>query len=206
MTAADGRGGGDARPREGENRPAPTTIDRLVLPEAVAQQLRGEAMEAYPREACGLLAGTHEADARGSRVSRVVRATPAANAAARGDRFLIDARQVWETMRASRADDLVLVGAYHSHPDARARPSQVDIDDAWGEWLHVIVSCDADGGTDVCCWRIAGGVAQPVPICDAAAEPQFRRQSSPMEPSAALPSDGAPPATSVASGGAGRSR
>ena len=42
--------------------------------------------------------------------------------------------------KAARADGLGVVGFYHSHPDAPARPSEFDREHAWVGYCYVIVS------------------------------------------------------------------
>lgn len=129
------------------------SIDVLRLAGEVSARLHDEALAAYPREACGFLVGRH---ARGKATVR--RLLVAENRAARRDRFLIDARDVFEAMRSVRHDDSDLLGVYHSHPDAAPVPSAVDRSEAWAEWLYLIVSCRGgnSGAQEMACWRWDG--------------------------------------------------
>ena len=82
--------------------------------------IRAHAAADYPHECCGFLVGRAE----GKEVC-VVRTVPAANL--RDDsprnRFEIDPGDLVKTDRSARLEGLGVVGFYHSHPDAPARPS-----------------------------------------------------------------------------------
>lgn len=131
----------------------------LRLSAGLIARLRAEAQRCYPDEACGFLLGVRERVA--AEVRRVVEAR---NRAERSDRFLIDARDVFAAMQAARAAGEELIGVYHSHPDAAAEPSVVDRDDAWGDWLHLIVSCRGGTAAEMNCWRLDHDTPVPVEL------------------------------------------
>lgn len=108
----------------------------LVLTSAVVADLHAHAGAALPREACGLLAGTH------GRVEAVHRA---ANTAARRDRYAIDAREQMAIRDRIAAAGMRVVAVYHSHATAPAVPSPADLALSFVPRLpHVIVG-PADG-------------------------------------------------------------
>ena len=125
----------------------------------MAVRLRQEARRCYPREACGFLLGDTDGDTASARSLR-----PEANNATRADRFLIPARAVFDALRAARGCGVDIIAVYHSHPGGTAQPSATDADEVWGEWLHVIVPCGADGAGDPRCWRVEGDGFAPVDI------------------------------------------
>jgi proteasome lid subunit RPN8/RPN11 len=94
---------------------------KLVLPVLLQDQIAREAMTAYPRECCGLIAGVAQAD--GFRAAALY---PARNLAASPDRFEIAPADHISALKAARLDGHVLIGCYHSHPDGRALPSTSD--------------------------------------------------------------------------------
>lgn len=55
-------------------------------------------------------------------------------------RFRIDARDYLIAERRARTRGGAVVGFYHSHPDAPARPSEYDLEHAWPNLVYVIVS------------------------------------------------------------------
>ena len=116
--------------------------------------MRRHAIDASPREACGLLLGTAEGDAW-----RLVEALPVDNAAERDDRFEIPATEVLAAMRRAREIGTELLGAYHSHPGGGPSPSATDARAAWGGWVYLILGDgsgrDAGAFAEVAawCWR-----------------------------------------------------
>jgi proteasome lid subunit RPN8/RPN11 len=108
-------------------------------------QLQGDAEQAYPFEACGLLVGhvTPKGDIE------IVRVVPSPNVAAeqdaRKDRFEIDPKLRFDVMRAceGKADDIV--GHYHSHPDHPAEPSAIDLSMAYDKEYVWVIAAVAKG-------------------------------------------------------------
>lgn len=75
-------------------------------------------MEAFPREACGILLGTQ---------SRVEHFIPADNVHQSPEtRFEIDPGTLIDAFRAARNGGPEVVGYFHSHPAGPAEPSRTD--------------------------------------------------------------------------------
>jgi proteasome lid subunit RPN8/RPN11 len=114
-------------------------------------EIRAHAAADYPHECCGFLVG--RADGETVTVTRTV---PAANL--RDDsprnRFEIDPGDLVKTDRAARAEGLGVVGFYHSHPDAPARPSEFDREHAWAGYHYVIVSVQSGRSQEMRNWRL----------------------------------------------------
>jgi proteasome lid subunit RPN8/RPN11 len=106
-----------------------------------------------PRECCGLLVGKQDS------VARSVRAR---NLEAKATRYLIDPDDHFGAIRAARAEDREVIGAYHSHPSSAAVPSPTDIAEAnsGSDFLYVIVSLVND---DVQVYRIEEGKFVSIP-------------------------------------------
>lgn len=113
--------------------------------------IRAHAAADNPNECCGFLVGRAEGEA-----VTVTRTVPAANL--RDDsprnRFEIDPGDLVKTDRAARAEGLGVVGFYHSHPDAPARPSKFDREHAWAGYCYVIVSVQAGLPREMRNWRL----------------------------------------------------
>ena len=124
----------------------------LEVTEAVRSQLRSWARAAYPREGCGLLIGSRDAEG-----DRVVRATMARNvhASERGDRYEIDPADHLAAWKSADADGLDVVGAWHSHPDHAAVPSAKDLAEAHGGLSYLIVPVTRQGAGELRAWRLA---------------------------------------------------
>jgi len=105
--------------------------------------IRQEAEAAWPNECCGLLVGT------GNRTEGIVVAdvVPSPNLAAsdRSDRFEVDPEVRFKTMRDCEAQDLEIVGHYHSHPEHPPEPSAVDLEMAYEPELVWLIAGLTDG-------------------------------------------------------------
>ncbi|HEX8598148.1 MAG TPA: M67 family metallopeptidase [Chloroflexia bacterium] len=107
----------------------------------------------YPNEVCGILLGKDE----GGR--RVIRLTmPIENSFEQDEqyhRFLITPADMFRAERLARHDRLDVLGVYHSHPNAPARPSEYDRDHAaWTTWSYVIVSVQEGKAAGIRAWKL----------------------------------------------------
>ena len=108
-------------------------MDLVVLPE-ILDEVVNHAKAAYPREGCGLIAGT-KPSLVGSRF------IPMTNNAESASEFEMDPAELINTLRDLRNAGEELVAIYHSHPRGPARPSKTDVQHAYyPEAAHLIVS------------------------------------------------------------------
>jgi proteasome lid subunit RPN8/RPN11 len=104
----------------------------LRLPEHAYLEMIGLALDGYPLEVCGLLAGVGE---------RAERFYPCRNAAQSAKVYEIDGRDYLKADRDAEAHGFELMGVMHSHTHTDAVPSPTDIDQAPDPaWHYVIVS------------------------------------------------------------------
>ena len=92
-----------------------------LSPSAMATMV-AHARDQYPLEACGLIAGLSGPGQR-----EITLALPLKNMAQSRARFDIDPRAHLEAIKSIRAQGLVTLGNYHSHPETPARPSAEDL-------------------------------------------------------------------------------
>jgi len=123
----------------------------LRVPEALVQRIHAHGVETYPHECCGALLGKDGETAR-----EVVELLPLANR--RNDsprnRFEVTAEDVQMAEKKARELRLEVVGWYHSHPDAPARPSEFDREHAWPWYSYIIVSVAAGKPELMTSWRL----------------------------------------------------
>jgi len=123
----------------------------LRLNEKFAAAIRAHGVRSYPHECCGAILGRDAGIAR-----EVLGLVPLANR--RDDsprnRFEITSDDV--RMAENKARDLGcdLVGWYHSHPDAPARPSDFDREHAWPWYSYIIVSIEKAEPRTMNSWRL----------------------------------------------------
>lgn len=126
----------------------------LELSESFARQIEREAQAAYPDECCGILYGR---DLRSSStvrrvVGRIESVGNEFDESERRRRFLItpDVMMRAQTEADRRGEEIL--GFYHSHPDAPAKPSEFDREHAWGFYSYVIISLAKGEPVDMTSW------------------------------------------------------
>lgn len=172
----------------------------LQLTQGQTDAIKAHAARDYPHECCGFLVGRNlsppppslqvgGAETKEEAVTDtfllppslqvggpggigVHHITPAANL--RDDsprnRFEIDPGDFVKTEKAARAEGMGIVGFYHSHPDAPAKPSEFDREHAWPGYCYVIVSVEAGKPQEMLNWRLrddrSGFDADPIVTTD----------------------------------------
>lgn len=123
----------------------------LKITEALAGRIRAHGVETYPHECCGAILGRDGEAAR-----EVLDLMPLANR--RDDsprnRFEVTSEDVRLAEKTARAQNLDLIGWYHSHPDHPARPSEYDRDHAWPWYSYIIISVQSGQPRDMNSWRL----------------------------------------------------
>jgi proteasome lid subunit RPN8/RPN11 len=137
------------------------------------RQLVAWTRDALPAEACGLLLG--RGSEGGLAIERVVLARNATTEPA-ADRYEVHPEDFVAADAAARELGLEVVGAWHSHPSSRARPSSTDRERAWDDFVYAIVglvdpSSGADGPREVRAYRLADGAFRELARRSGAAEP-----------------------------------
>ena len=124
----------------------------LRIREELSGRIRAHGAETYPHECCGALLGS---DGDGTReIAEIVPLTNQRNDSPR-NRFSITPEDVRDADAAARKAGLDLIGWYHSHPDAPARPSEFDREHAWPWYSYIIVSVQDRVPRDMNSWRLA---------------------------------------------------
>lgn len=114
------------------------------------QAIREHGQRAFPHECCGFLLGRDDADAR--RIVKVIAAVNDRGEEELHNRFTIPPEAFMRADKQARAEKLDILGFYHSHPDAPARPSAYDLEHAWPVYSYVIVSVEDGKSAQMTCW------------------------------------------------------
>lgn len=121
----------------------------LILSSVHRDAIVATCIRALPDEGCGLMLGT-----RDGRVTEVL-ASP--NVAHSAKLYEIDSRVLLRAQRRSDEENLLILGAFHSHTHSDAYPSPTDVAQAPDpEWHYVLVSL-RDVPTVVRSFRIVDG-------------------------------------------------
>lgn len=123
----------------------------LAVSASVAERIRAHGVETYPHECCGAILGTDDDSGRSA-----IELVPLENR--RNDsprnRFELTPDDVRRAEKTALENKLDLIGWYHSHPDAPARPSEFDREHAWPWYSYIIVSVLQGQPKDMNSWRL----------------------------------------------------
>jgi proteasome lid subunit RPN8/RPN11 len=111
----------------------------LLIADGILAGMKSHASSTYPEECCGLLLGVFEG---GSRTKRVIESKRMGNVFVKEERYhryTIDPKEFLVTETDAESRGLEVVGIYHSHPDAPAKPSQFDTNLAWPTLSYVVM-------------------------------------------------------------------
>ena len=121
----------------------PLTMEKVAL-----QPILNHARSAYPEECCGFLLGSDS-------IMRMINgALPVQNASNESpkNRYNIQPEELVRADEEARKLRLELIGIYHSHPDAPARPSSIDLEHAWPWYTYLALSVLGGEPREVTAW------------------------------------------------------
>ena len=118
---------------------------------SLTERIRAHATQSYPYECCGAMLG---ADAGEQREVRDLVPLDNQRQDSPRNRFLVRPEDVIRVDKAARDRGLEVLGWYHSHPDAPARPSEFDREHAWPWYSYLIVSVEAAQPRRMASWRL----------------------------------------------------
>lgn len=123
----------------------------LKIENQLLRRIHSHGVETYPHECCGALLGRD-----GNSGREVLDLLPLANR--RNDsprnRFEVTPEDVRLAEKTASERQIELIGWYHSHPDAPARPSEFDREHAWPWYSYIIVSVQQGQPRDTTSWRL----------------------------------------------------
>jgi proteasome lid subunit RPN8/RPN11 len=110
----------------------------ITVEQAAEKIMNDDGVTAFPDECCGFMFGSE--DASGNRI--VTQALPINNSAVenRKRRFVISPKDYMKGEQYAIANDVQLLGIYHSHPNHPAIPSEHDRVAAQPFFSYVIIS------------------------------------------------------------------
>jgi proteasome lid subunit RPN8/RPN11 len=146
-------------------------MTQLILPHAARVQIETAASAAWPRECCGLLEGMRVGGAVVVSEAHAMR-----NVTDAADAFEIDPAGHIALLRALRGTGREVVGCFHSHPNGRPEPSELDRAGA-GEagFVWLIAALAAPDAATLKAFRFDGGGFAPVSIIETASLDPARR-------------------------------
>lgn len=125
---------------------------KLIVPERVFLEMRSQATSAYPEEGCGLIFGIFENNSQLKVAKESRRMDNVFLKEERFHRYTIDPKQLLLAESEAEGMGQEIVGIYHSHPNAPARPSEFDMKYAWPTLSYVITSVKDSGPDETKSW------------------------------------------------------
>ena len=133
----------------------------LKLSNGYLQEMITYAHQSYPEECCGLLIGQQE---NTKKIVRTIYQTRNSwgedctsdlfsSGGSKRNRFAIAPAELLQAQKTARAQNLSIVGIYHSHPNAAAIPSKFDRAIAWPEYSYLIISLQQQPVAALC-WQL----------------------------------------------------
>jgi len=124
-------------------------VPLITIIREIVEEMKKHALEEYPRECCGMLAG------EGSTIIKLFKTN---NIAKSDDEYELDPLQQVEAFEEIDRLSLKLLGVYHSHPHHPCYPSSLDIRQAfYPDTAFFIVSLQDFSHPQVRAFRIAEG-------------------------------------------------
>lgn len=106
--------------------------EKLLIPLTIWDEMISISREAFPYEACGILAG------KGAEVSKIYKMT---NIEKSPVSYFMDSKEQFKVMKDIRENGLSMLAIFHSHPSSPAYPSAKDISLAfYDDCIYVIAS------------------------------------------------------------------
>ena len=124
----------------------------ITIPQTLLDQIHRHLEESYPEEGVGFLFGL-DGD---NRIVKALHLVPNAwqPEAERRRRYDVTPQDIMDADQ--KADDmgLVIIGAYHSHPDHPNEPSETDRERAHPFFIYLITSVKEEKATGTRAWRL----------------------------------------------------
>ncbi|MDA4112351.1 MAG: M67 family metallopeptidase [Thaumarchaeota archaeon] len=127
---------------------------KLILAESILNEMESHASSTFPEECCGLLLGVFENNSRTKNVKESMRMSNVFQKEERYHRYTIDPKEFMKAENEAEARGLDVVGIYHSHPNAPAKPSLFDMSYAWPSLSYVVIEVRDASPVDVKSWEL----------------------------------------------------
>jgi proteasome lid subunit RPN8/RPN11 len=112
---------------------------RIVLDQQMLEEMQSHSVSTYPEECCGLMFGKVTDDGLSKKVQRLRRMKNTFQPSERYHRYTIDPKEFLNAEKEAEEREEEIVGVYHSHPNAPAKPSEFDRGHAWPTLSYVVV-------------------------------------------------------------------
>jgi len=126
----------------------------IIIDQCVVLEMHNHASSTYPEECCGLLLGKFEDNLTRKLVKGSKRMENVFEKEERYRRYTIDPIKYMDAENEAAVSNEEIIGIYHSHPNAAARPSRFDLDFAWPLLSYVVVEVRDSKPADTKSWTL----------------------------------------------------
>jgi len=121
------------------------------IPRKIIEEMSLHVVKTYPEEGCGLLIGVIN-----SGVREIIKCIPMPNVytGPRRNRYSIDPLEYLKIEDQQYRNGFMVLGVFHSHPDAPPIPSTHDQEHAVPTFSYVILSVRGGRVKEIAAWRI----------------------------------------------------
>ena len=137
----------------------------LRLSKALREEIVAHCLSKFPKEACGILAGSSATSVPADQLGHVVHWYPMTNVEDSPIGYSMDPNEQLTIEKQMRQRGQRMVGIFHSHTSSDAYPSSVDVSLAISpDVSYVLVSLKDQAKPDVKSYRIKGTTITPEEI------------------------------------------
>ena len=133
-------------------------MNQIKISKQNLEKIRGHGETDFPYECCGFLLG--ETDGYTKTVVRCESVQNSRDNKDRHNRYFIRPEDYMRVEQLARREHLDIVGFYHSHPNAEAKPSQYDLEHSWPFYSYIIVSVKNKKAEKMTSWQLADDRSQ----------------------------------------------
>jgi proteasome lid subunit RPN8/RPN11 len=124
----------------------------ILIPAEILDEIRAHGQRHYPEEGAGLILGHAEGERRTATTVQFTRNH--SDPDTRRRRYLIDPLDMLAAERMAEANELEVIGVFHSHPDHPAEPSEFDLVMALPWYSYLITRVAAGIASETRAWRL----------------------------------------------------
>lgn len=106
--------------------------DKLHIPKNLYDEMLSHCKDAFPNEACGILAGKENKASKIYKMANIEKSPVS---------YFMDSKEQFKVMKDIRENNMGMLAVFHSHPSSPAYPSAKDLNLAFYEdSIYIIVS------------------------------------------------------------------
>ena len=120
----------------------------------ILNKIRKHGVRTYPHECCGVLLGKTTNGSKNVETILPLNNEFNDSNGSTNNRYMISPNAYKNSEEFAKKNGFEILGFYHSHPDALARPSEFDRDHAWPWYSYIIVSVQKGEPMELFAWQL----------------------------------------------------